>query len=204
MRTIRSLFFEDSRLLNLVHFSTEKGFEGSVLRDLTRLIELAGEQCHGFQLNMVWPNPTTLENLHLQTGKNLRIVLQMNDEAIENVGGTPEKVAQKLSEYEGLITDVLLDGSGGRGKPIEPMRAQMFLQEIERKNPWLELGAAGGLDGDYLHKIAPLFTQFPNLNIDAQGKLRNEENRLDIAKSKKYLTASIRTVEYAKMISNLF
>ncbi len=91
-----------------------------------------------------------------------------------------EKAAERLHAYIPFVNDFLFDASGGLGKPIDANLAQRFLDDA----PWSALmqhGIAGGLGPDTLHLIEPLITEFRgDFNIDAQGKLRDADNNLDI------------------------
>jgi hypothetical protein len=105
-------------------------------------------------------------------------------------GGTPHGVADALQPYAPLVNGVLFDPSGGFGQPFDTERARTFLAAITERGWNIALGVAGGLGPDTLHLVTPLLDlldQFPDLNIDAQGKLRNEHNELDLQKVALYL-----------------
>ncbi|MDI6734376.1 MAG: hypothetical protein QMD50_02710 [Patescibacteria group bacterium] len=46
---------------------------------------------------------------------------------------------------------------------------------------------AGGLQAKNLDLLKPLIKEFPELSIDAEGKLRDEKDKLDFIAVKKYL-----------------
>jgi hypothetical protein len=189
--SIRNLFLDDRRALNLVHYSTEEGKENSILADLLKIHDLAGPNFHGFQLNLPWPEVKMLGEYRRRVGRNFRLVLQIGQKAVDIAGGTPEGVLGKLYPYVGLIDDILLDPSGGLGKPFDPDRAREFLLLIKYSDLDFGLGVAGGLGPDSLNLVEPLVAEFPDLNIDAQGRLRNTENDLDVESVKTYLTKAL-------------
>ncbi len=184
--TIRDIFLNDERAINLVHFSTEEGQEKSVLADMIRVHELGGPNLHGFQLNLAWPK-RQLDDYRMIVGCKPRVVLQIGQKAVEMAGGTPQGVVDMLYHYLDSINDVLFDPSGGLGKPFDIERACEFLSAIAEQGWDIGLGVAGGLGPDSLNLVKPLLTKFPELSIDAQGRLRNIENNLDMEAVKAYL-----------------
>jgi hypothetical protein len=189
--TISNLFFDDKRVVNLVHFSTEEGQESSVLTDILKVHELAGANFHGFQLNLVWPEARVLEQYRERMGYGYRIVLQIGRKAIEAAGRSPRHILDKLSCYVHLINDILFDTSGGRGEPFDVEYARQFLSAIKEQAWPIGLGVAGGLP-DSLPLVESLIVEFPDLNIDAEGRLRDENNDMDMGRVKEYLIGSLR------------
>ncbi len=184
--TIRDIFPNDERVINLVHFSTEEGQEKLVLADMIRVHELAGPNIHGFQLNLAWPK-RQIDDYRIIVGCKPRIVLQIGQKAVEMAGGTPQGVVDMLYHYLGSINGVLFDPSGGLGKPFDIEHTCEFLSAIAEQGWDIGLGIAGGLGPESLNLVKPLLTKFPDLSIDAQGRLRNIENNLDMEAVKTYL-----------------
>lgn len=54
-----------------------------------------------------------------------------------------------------------------------------FARAVKRRFPQFGLVAAGGLGPDTMHLVEPLIKEFPDLSIDAQGKLRPSGSALD-------------------------
>lgn len=189
--TIAEIFPNDSRVVNLIHFSTEEGQESSILADMLKIHEIAGPNFHGFQLNIPWPEIQVVEEYRKAVGNDYRLVLQIGQKAVEAVGGTPRGVIDMLSHYVGVINNVLLDPSGGLGKPFDTERAREFLSAIAEQRWNLGLGVAGGLGPDSLNLVKPLVVEFPILSIDAQSQLRNGENNLDLNATKIYITKAL-------------
>lgn len=191
---IKELFPDDEQAVNLVHFSTQEGRENSVLVDMLKIHELAGPNFHGFQLNVAWPEVKQLNAYRTAVGWSYRIVLQLGQKAVEAAGGTAKSTADTLYSYAGVVNDILLDPSGGHGKEFDTSRAREFLYTIAERGWNIGLGAAGGLGPDTMHLVEPLLAEFPNLSWDAQGKLRNAENDLDMNSVKAYLAKSLQLI----------
>lgn len=200
-KLICDLFRSDKQVLNLVHYSTQEGQENSMVNDMIKIHEFVGHQnpnFHGFQLNLAWPDVDLFDSQYLSDyQKNAFrpcrdwLVLQIGQKAVEMAGGTPRGVADKLYHYVGTVDGILLDPSGGLGKPFDTERAREFLSEIAERGWNLGLGVAGGLGPDSLDLVEPLVSEFPDLSIDAQGRLRNAENDLDPESVKTYLTKAL-------------
>jgi len=188
VRHIRSVFPIHPCALNLIHFSTDfpNGFQG----ELEQLVKLGGPNLHGFQLNMVWPDAEQIRRA--LEGKNLRTVLQIGPRAMTKVGNDPEILVIRLSAYTDMVTDVLLDASGGLGKDLDLVEAERMVKEIHDRFPQLGIGIAGGLSSQTLPRLKPLVQQFPFLSIDAEGKLRTPapEDQLDQETVHRYLAAA--------------
>jgi len=191
-RLVRDLFSDDQRVINLVHYSTEEGKEEFLVEDMLNIHNLVGKNLHGFQLNISWPEIQLLKECRERELTNTYIVLQISRKAVEMTGNTLQGVVDALSRYVELIDAVLLDPSGGRGQPFDTARAREFLTAITHQGWDISLGVAGGLGPDTLHLVEPLISEFPKLNIDAQGQLRDSEFNLDIKRTKTYLKKALR------------
>ena len=125
-------------MTTLVHYYPEEGREQDILYHLERMASFV-KYCtagilHGFQLNMSWPNINLLKDYRKESClKDKYLVLQINQEALEKAGNTPQGVVERLSHYIGLIDAILLDPSGGRGQPFDPVRARESLDAITRQ-----------------------------------------------------------------------
>ncbi len=186
---VSSIFLSDQRVLNLIHYNTHQRDE--LHGQLAQAKIFGGPNCHGFQLNIDWPNVSYLEKFRKRYPK-LVIVQQLSAKVMADT--PPAAMAQRLSgEYANLIDHVLLDGSGGFGKPLDLGLCESYLDAFMRirLHRKLGIGIAGGLCADELARIAPLVRAYPRLNIDAQGKLRTADaTALDISKCTDYLLAA--------------
>lgn len=179
---IARLLSPHRRVLNLIHYATD---DKQTLSDqLERLMLLGGRNLDGFQLNMSWPEPRSLEVV-----RGMRVVLQLNRRSLAVHDNNPGAVANALDAYMPYITDVLLDGSGGLGVPIDVESAATYVRAIGARHRELGLGVAGGLSHEGLDRIQPLMDEFPWLSFDAEGRLRTPapEDTLDLELTRRYI-----------------
>ncbi len=179
------------RVLCLVHYATD---DAETLGEQLEAVCAAVGRFGGFQLNVAWP-PITPRLAAVCKGRR-RIVLQINRRAVEQAGGTPQGVIARLATYvaSGLVTDVLFDASGGEGKEIDAEAVAPFVEAAAEAYADLGIGVAGGLCAETLPALAPLVRRFPFLSIDAEGRLRDADDRLDMQK----------VLAYARAVDGLF
>jgi len=189
IKKVAQLFPDSPRSVNLIHYNTKE--PESLLSQLFLLTDIGGKNLHGFQLNMTWPETSDLEK-YLERYGGMRIVLQISNKAFKVVGNSPRALARKVSEYENLITDILLDLSGGKGELTEPEFFREHLRAIRTRCPDIGLGIAGGFAPDTVLFVSPLLDEFPDLSIDAEGRLRNKNDDLDLWPSTLYITEALR------------
>ncbi len=181
LSAIKEIFTDDSDVLNLIHYATRD--QATLAEQLSHLIRIGGANLHGLQLNMAWPKPSSLE----AASRSLeRIVLQIGYRALET-GGQPDQVSARLKEYQGFITDILFDMSGGKGIPLNPSLARPYLERISADHPALGIGIAGGLSATTLHLAEPIIKDFQFISVDIEGRVREEgTDRLIIEEARKY------------------
>jgi len=185
---IAEIFVDDPRVLNLVHYNTHD--QKGLARQLDRLFDTAGPNCHGVQLNITWPNIEELKLFHA-AWRDKVIVLQLGKEAFE-AKQSPEIVAKYLSYYKYLIDYLLFDMSGGFGVEIDIDLASDTIGQYLRQglSKHFGFGLAGGLDSEKLAMLAPLLRTMQTISIDAQGRLRSDD-QLDLEKVKAYIRAAL-------------
>jgi len=186
-KTLPSLFLKDQRVLNIVHYCP-KDFSENFLADMKKIEEMAGENFNGFQINASWPPAEDLKAYKKISNK--LIILQINNKAIEEAE-TVDGILRKLNEYSDFVDSILLDTSGGSGKLFEPTPSRTILNFISKTYPHLGIGIAGGLGPNTVELISPLLEEFPDLSIDAEGALRNQDNELDILRAQIYLDRAL-------------
>lgn len=179
---VKTIFVNHPRAINLIHYASND--KATLPDQIEQLIEIGGEHLKGFQFNMIWPDPQHLRSV---AERMERIVLQLNGPAIKKAGRTPEAVAERLLAYEGCVSDVLFDLSGGNGKMLDIEHARRFLSYLVPKLPHFVFGAAGGLGPETIGIVKPLLKEFPALNIDAESWLRDASDALDIGRTNEYL-----------------
>lgn len=172
-----NIFEDHPNALNLVHFST-KNREG-LFEEMVRAFNLAGPYCHGLQLNIAWPDPSVL-GFFKTKAYPVTIVLQIGAGAFEMIGHSPQRLADKIEkEYKHFIDYILLDPSGGTGKPFVPEKMRRYLQALEMKQMPIGLGVAGGVSPSTLNPlVAPLVKEFHNLSFDVETEVRDKDDHL--------------------------
>ena len=191
---IAGIFSEDPRCLNLVHYRPRAGAD--LAEALARATAIGGPNCHGVQINATrgvpWPDPAALAAYWAQCNPT-RIVLQAGREAMASVGHRPSALAGRCAAYSGLVTDVLVDASEGLGLPLDAARSAEYLSAIHSAAPDLGLVVAGGLSAvNIAELLSPLLPQWAGVSIDAEGRLRDEDDRLDVGAAADYQQAATR------------
>jgi hypothetical protein len=189
--SISEIFPGDARCLNLIHYSTDD--RATLAEQIESLCWLGAPNLGGFQLNIAWPKPGDLRALR---GSKLRVVLQLGRMAL--VDCRPLGAALHLDDYWGLITDVLIDMSGGRGEPLDLTTTLAYARTIRDRHPWLGVGVAGGLSADSGETLRALAAEFPGLSIDAEGRLRTADDRLDVSAMSAYVSLAAGIFSEAK------
>ncbi len=188
---IANIFSPDSRAFNIIHFNDKTGDDNKLLEQLVYLTEVGGENFHGFQLNMVWPNPKVLES-YLKLHPKSKIILQISKKALLDVSFSPQLMAGKIAtEYRGLVNYVLLDQSGGHGRELDFFSAWDCVNILKMFcDSDIGIGVAGGLfAGNVWRLFFPLERDHHALSCDAQGRLHNMTNGggLILQAAKKYI-----------------
>ena len=194
---IAGIFSDDARCLNLIHYRPRAGL--NLADALARATEMGGPNCHGIQINATrgvpWPDAAALMEFR-ERRQPQRIVFQAGREAMASVDGDPVRLAKRCAEYTGIVTDVLVDASEGLGLPLDAARSAEYLSAIEETAPDLGLVVAGGLHADNIEELlAPLLPRWAGVSIDAEGRLRNADDRLDVGAAVAYLRAARRLLK---------
>jgi len=172
-------------VLRLVHYNADD--KTTLLQQIERVVKVCSGKLDGFQLNMTWPSPKVLDEFFLlhEYPNGFKIVLQVGQKALDMVENSPKKLADKALDYRGLIDYILIDPSGGLGKPFDTEKARDYLRAL-RDLGFCGLGVAGGLSPTTLNLVEPLVEEFPYLSIDAEGRLRTPQPKdalnLEVAK----------------------
>jgi len=178
---IAPIFIDHPLVFNAIHYADYDGV--TELDDLLRAASYGGENLHTLQLDMPWPNPDLVREFR-EKYPETSVVLQVGSKALEEIA-VPEtfqsclNLCSRLKEYGDAIDFVLLDLSGGRGKEMRPKELFPYALTIDLSNLNLGIAVAGGLGPDTLHHLDLFLRRFPDLSIDAQGKLRPSGNALD-------------------------
>ena len=175
--TIADIFSSDEAY-NCLHYADYDN-NPDFRKSLAKAIAFGGKNIHAVQLDMVWPDPFHIVKGIEASGKNVEVILQIGKNALEEAKNNPRIVTKILSIYDGIIHRVLLDKSMGKGLGMDAAYLIPFAREIQETFPMIGIGAAGGLGPETTHLVEPMIKKFPDLSIDAQGRLRPSGNALD-------------------------
>ncbi len=161
--SIKDIFSPDPRCLNLIHYCSSCP---PAPETIGKLRDLGGPNLHGYQFNGTWPSPNTIYT-EIEEYKHTVVLQSRSFSTIENNLVDILKVV-----YHSRI-HVLLDCSGGRGKDLD----LFFITNVVKKfnscfGSSVGLGISGGLCSETLPQFIDLIKEY-NLNIDAEGKLRD-------------------------------
>lgn len=195
-KEIADIFVDDSRCLNLIHFSSggddvpiDRGF-------VDRLTEIGGPCLNGFQFNGRWPDHHALRGVADQ-GRD--VVLQLKTNRVKDVaqGGNP--LRNHLYWVAAMFRDakchVLLDGSGGRGVAFDPAEMRNDVRTIRKTiGYFIGLGVAGGLCAETVRSVER--PKGYDVSIDAEGMLRDGDDggTMNLDKVAAYLEAAGRVL----------
>lgn len=174
-----------SHVLNLIHYNTRH--VETLFPQLVALTEIAGVNMNGFQLNITWPDPEQIEAYKMRYPNKI-IVLQVGRKALDMTDGVVLVFKDYLSDYKGIIDYVLFDPSGGKGESFDGGEMLNYLWAAKDVfSEGVGLGIAGGLSSKTLDILRPAVEEFPDISIDAEGRLRNENDHLDLKEAEEYI-----------------
>ena len=181
---IAGIFPSDERAINLVHYFTRTTGDG-LASELHAARGVGGHHCHGLQINIAWPDPIELRAFASSTTRCARIVLQLGPAALEAVSFDAEGIADRLVPYmdSGVIDDVLLDASGGVGRPMSLPWISECVAVIREAFPELGITIAGGLSPVCLPERALL----ASVSIDVESGVRDAFDALHPGKVRAFL-----------------
>ncbi len=178
--------------LNLLHYNTHD--TSALYSQLLKAMQYGGPNCHGFQLNVAWPDREAIRALRM-VYPGIVIVLQIGKQAFDMVHNDVGRLAQRLSiYYKDIIDYVLFDMSGGVGVPLNIELCRKYLDYLTRQNlhEYFGLGVAGGLSANSVSDVGVLFEDYPYLCMDAQGKLRDSEGNLNVCTAHSFVQLASR------------
>lgn len=191
MRKIPTIFPISDQTLGLIHFSTN--YPAYLYRDMQILAEHCAHNpgFHGFQLNVDWPDVDQLKRWKNESLVGRTLVLAVTPKTMHAAGNTPEIVAELVAKsYLSLVDYILLDSSGGHGKPLDLLTTLNYLRAFAQVGITQNFVIAGGLYASNLVLASAIAQEFPGISIDAEGKLRNQNGHLDLEESTYYLNAA--------------
>lgn len=196
---VAQIFIDHPSVFNTLHYA-----DYDCNTSTSHLIEAAewgGPNLHALQLDMVWPPDVIIKGLKRRF-PHLKIILQVNANAMALMQDSPVQVAQQLQKYGKCVDYALLDKSHGRGVGMDAKVLLEFARVICEQLPDMRLAVAGGLGPKTMNLAEPIVKEFPNVSIDAQGKLRPSGNALDPIDwmmADEYLERAVRLMAYKRL-----
>lgn len=195
--SLRGVFAAGSRfdVLTCLHYADYDGID--VEDSLVETFSYVCPEANSLQLDMIWPDPDAIAAALLRgwEGDSPTVILQVGRAALEAVHRRPNELVNRLSDYEGVVDCVLLDESGGEGRPIQIGSVLPLAQAIARNCSRFKIAFAGGLGPDTIKPVAKeLLTMFPMASFDAQKNLcTNSDVRsgLDLTRCARYLWSAL-------------
>lgn len=209
--TIKDIFVADPRVLNTIHYA-DYGTGGDADEMLPRTLLLVehfgGPNLDAIQLDMIWPDPEDIVLYRRacrgwlrhtkDSRKDILIVLQVGENAMEKCGNDPLLVCERLKAYGDSIDYVLFDKSMGRGKGMDAELLSHYVGALVADCPTLLPAVAGGLGPTTMHLVRPLARGYSQLSWDAQGRLRPSHSLmtpLDMGYASAYVRGSVSLIE---------
>jgi hypothetical protein len=193
------LFSRHPSGMNIIHYSSDN--PNKLLLQLLSMVglywsghPLAGD-LDGFQLNIAWPSPAIIEEFRKFTNerKHFTVILQIGSKALQAVNNSPIELARRLKAYEDLADYILIDSSGGRGElvDIEKLRSYFWALDDFGITEKMGIGFAGGLCFKTLPFVRPTFGEFEHPSMDAERRLRDANDRMDLRETSFYLAEAL-------------
>ncbi|MFA5124734.1 MAG: hypothetical protein WC473_02820 [Patescibacteria group bacterium] len=201
---ITDIFMSHPLALNTLHFADYESHSWhKTAMDFEETVFWGEPHMQALQLDMIWPDHEVVRDFK-RIYPHISVILQINTRAFEEVEEQPEKLLKKLKLYGSALDYVLLDKSMGQGKPLSLPFLQPFLDKLSEQRPDLGLVVAGGLGPETIETIIPLIKKYPQLSIDAQGRLRPSGSimdPIDWQMAQKYLERAIRLFQLFQLTS---
>ncbi|MBR9676649.1 hypothetical protein GOV04_00720 [Candidatus Woesearchaeota archaeon] len=136
------------------------------------------ELCRSVQLNQL-DGLAPIEQVEMlkEQFSDLEIVLQVPRKVLNE--NDSEQLASMLKPYDGFVSYVLIDPSGGEGKAIGLKHAIELLHALAQAMPITRLGVAGGLSADNVrHVISTIRKEFKEpFSFDIQALVRTVDKK---------------------------
>lgn len=189
VKDIHRIFVDDRRVLNMVHYQAQTT-EG-LAQQLEVLVEGCGPWLHGLQVDLDEPPVEVLREFKARH-PDLKLVVQVNHNMFRLADYSPQRLAQKASSYTRIAEYLHFDLSNGDGTLCSCDLLANFVAAMKRARVPFQLGIGGGLGVYTLHTVKQLLRQYPDLSIDAEGRLRTSDDKLDTDQAIEYLRRAAR------------
>lgn len=150
--------------------------------------------CRGIQLNIKSPPVEQIQMINEQF-PDMKIILQMS-QTLEELTADNEKWLNALHSMN-CADYVLIDSSRGQGRLLDIAQSAELFKYLSEKVGRVCYGFAGGLSGDSVRPVMQRLSAFTgafNFSLDAEGKLMNENDVLDLEKVEDYISGASREI----------
>lgn len=173
-----SIFFDHPLAFNTLHYADYD--DQTDEQDIRAMMDICLQgHLHAVQFDMPWPHWRLLEVVKRLSDWRVNTVLQIGKNALDQCNNDPQEVCFQVERYGRLVDYVLLDKSMGQGRGMDATALLPFVRAIAEAFPVMGIAVAGGLGPTTMHLMEPIVQEFPEISIDAQGKLRPSGNALD-------------------------
>ncbi len=186
---LNEIFIGHPRALNLVCYQTKA--PDSLYDQLCEIRERTGSRLHGFQLDLPEPPILVMDRIR-QDWPQAKFSLRINREMFRRSGHRPDVLACTVKEISDLIDYAFVDFTNGDGVPCSPDLLRSLLGALRSAKVPLHLGIGGGLGVYTLSPLKSILRESPDLCLDADFRLRDEQDRLDIQASGEFLNKAAR------------
>lgn len=195
VNSIPELLKESSNVLTMIHYNSKE--MSTLSEQVSKLFAGIYDErlCRSLQLNIVWPDACQVRMIK-DKFPEMQIVFQASHKAME--GKSPKEIAEGIKNYNGCLSYVLIDPSGGRGLPFDLESSLALYSELNELDN-LTVGFAGGFSGENAAKrLEELIkkTGSSSFCIDAEGGLRDKitdgygDDLLNMGKVREYLQSA--------------
>ena len=174
---IAGIFVNHPLAFNTIHYVDMRGVD--VFKNLVRVTEYGGKNLRALQLDMIWPDSTVIKN-YREKYPAIQVILQVNTPALNALADIKKDLVSKIVSYGDAINFILLDKSMGKGLGLDANFLRPLVRLLTTKFPFLGLAIAGGLGPESMHYAEPLIGDFKGLSIDAESRLRESGDSLDL------------------------
>ena len=173
---VSGIFMRHLLAFNVLHYADYDGVD--VFCNLLEAADYGGPNMDAMQLDMIWPSPVVLR-MFRDEHPEIQLILQIGANALAAMQDDPTCVAERLAHYDGDVDYVLLDKSMGKGLGMDARALLPFVRRISQTQPHIGIAVAGGLGPNTLNLVEPIVREFPDISIDAQGRLRPNGDALN-------------------------
>ena len=175
--------------LTVIHFETKDEPKcGNGILEVFQRISHPGI-CHAVQINGT-PDVADVRRV-IEQFPELSLIYQIRSELIAK--GTDAIIGEIIS-HKGAFSRVLIDPSCGAGRDMNVAESVRLARRIRSECGNITIGFAGGLCGENARdRVIELIKEFgtTDFSIDAEGKLRDEQDHLSINSVLSYFKGAV-------------